>query len=98
MKIEVEITKEEIEFLKQLKNYFGEHDKIMFEHKAYPMLDNLVKKLNEPAVINNEAEASSDGVAVCCDTCKYVNGFRCNHVQGCESNGNYELWEQKTGL
>jgi len=51
MKIEVEITKEEIEFLKQLKNYFGEHDKTLFEHKAYPMLDNIVKKLNIQPVI-----------------------------------------------
>lgn len=61
MKILVEITKEEIEFLKQLKNYFGEHDKILFEHKAYPMIDNLVKKLNKPAVINNEAMKCSCG-------------------------------------
>lgn len=61
MKILVEITKEEIEFLKQLKNYFGEHDKILFEHKAYPMIDNLVKKLNKPAVINNEVMKCSCG-------------------------------------
>ena len=53
---------------------------------------------NLPHVINNEAEASSDGVAVCCDTCKYVDGFRCNHPQGCETNGDYELWEQQIDL
>lgn len=53
MKIEVEITKEEVEFLKQLKNYFGEHDKTMFEHKAYAMLDRLVKKLNIQPVIKS---------------------------------------------
>jgi hypothetical protein len=57
-----------------------------------------VKKLNKPAVINNEAEASSEGMAVCCDTCKYVDGFRCNHPQGCETYGDYELWEQRTDL
>jgi hypothetical protein len=50
------------------------------------------------SVINNDALASSEGVAVCCKTCKYVDGFRCNHPQGCETNGDYELWEQQTDL
>lgn len=38
--------------------------------------ENEVKKLNEPAVINNEAEASSDGVAVCptCGGQCYIGG------------------------
>ena len=76
----------------------GKDDKFTKDEIADIINRRVFKKLNEPAVINNEAEASSEGVAVCCDTCKYVNGFRCNHVQGCESNGNYELWEQKTGL
>ena len=57
-----------------------------------------VKKLNEPAVINNEASALSERVAVCCQTCKYVDGFRCNDGNGgCELD-EYECWEQQTDL
>ena len=33
------------------------------------------------------------GVPICCDTCKYVDGIRCNHKYGCETNGDYEYWE-----
>ena len=55
-------------------------------------IEGVVKKLNKHIVSNNER---SD-VAVCCATCKYVDGCRCNHPQGCETNGDYELWEQKT--
>lgn len=58
----------------------------------------ISEQLNAPFVINNEAEASSEGVAVCCDTCKYVNGFRCKHPQGCETDGGYDFWEQRTDL
>lgn len=57
-----------------------------------------LEQLNAPLVINNEAEALSEGVAVCCDTCKYVNGFRCKHPQGCETDGGYDFWEQQTDL
>lgn len=57
-----------------------------------------LEQLNAPLVINNEEEASSEGVAVCCDTCKYVNGFRCKHPQGCETDGGYDFWEQRTDL
>ena len=62
------------------------------------ILERGFKKLNTPLVINNEAEALSEGVAVCCDTCKYVNGFRCKHPQGCETYGGYDFWEQQTDL
>lgn len=30
--------------LKQIRNYFGENDKTLFEHKAFAILDSLVKK------------------------------------------------------
>jgi len=30
-----------------------------------------------------------------CSTCYYVNGFRCKHPQGCESDSDYELWQPK---
>ena len=51
MKIEIEITKQDIKDLKTVRNYFGEHDRTIFEHKAYAVLDSLVKKLNIPVVI-----------------------------------------------
>ena len=55
MKIEIEITEQEVKDLKAIRNYFGEHDKTLFEHKAYAVVDSLVKKLNKPAVINSVA-------------------------------------------
>ena len=45
MKIEIEITEQEIKDLKAVRNYFGEHDKTYFEHMAYAVVDRLVKKL-----------------------------------------------------
>jgi len=53
MKIEIEITEQELKDLKAVRNYFGEHDKTLFEHKAYAVVDSLVKKLNIPAVISS---------------------------------------------
>ena len=29
--------------LRAIRNYFGEHDKTMFEHRAYALLDSLIK-------------------------------------------------------
>lgn len=52
MKIEIEITEQEVKDLKAIRNYFGEHDKTLFEHKSYAVVDRLVKKLNIPAVSN----------------------------------------------
>ena len=52
MKIEIEINEQDLKDLKAVRNYFGEHDKTMFEHKAYAVLDSLVKKLNISAVSN----------------------------------------------
>lgn len=31
--------------IKQIRNYFGEHDVSMFEHKAFAILDKLIKHL-----------------------------------------------------
>ena len=53
MKIEIDITEQEVKDLKAIRNYFGEHDKTLFEHKAYAVVDSLVKKLNIPAVISS---------------------------------------------
>lgn len=36
--------KETIKELKLIRNYFGEHDKTMFEHKAFAILDKIIKK------------------------------------------------------
>jgi hypothetical protein len=52
MRIQIEITEQDIKDLKAIRNYFGEHDKTIFEHKAYSVMDSLVKKLNIPAVMH----------------------------------------------
>jgi len=56
MKIEIDITEQEVKDLKAIRNYFGEHDKTLFEHKAYAVVDSLVKKLNIPSVIKSLPE------------------------------------------
>lgn len=98
MKIEVEITKEEIEFLKQLKNYFGEHDKTLFEHKAYPVLDSLVKKLNIQPV-----SCSAIDIVKWIADCPYVIDEATVPKMGIDANKNqvvgnislsYVKWEQ----
>jgi len=40
---EIHYVEVEHEFLVELRNYFGEHDKTMFEHKAFAVLDKLLK-------------------------------------------------------
>lgn len=45
-KIQIELTEQEIKDLKQVRNYFGEHDKTITEHKNYDILNNLLKKIN----------------------------------------------------
>lgn len=39
-------TTEEVKDLKRIRNYFGEHDKTLFEHCAYSYLDNVLKRIN----------------------------------------------------
>jgi hypothetical protein len=53
MKIEIEITEQEIKDLKLIRKYFGEHDKTQLEHLAYSELDKLVKKLQQADVIKS---------------------------------------------
>ena len=55
MKYEIEMTEQDIKDLRAVRNYFGENDKTMFEHKAYAILDRLVKKLNTPIVSKSES-------------------------------------------
>ncbi len=38
-------TTEEVKDLKRVRNYFGEHDKTLFEHWAYLYLDNILKRI-----------------------------------------------------
>jgi hypothetical protein len=75
MKIEIEITEQEVKDLKAIRNYFGEHDKTLFEHKSYAVVDRLVKKLNIPAVIksvcykdcgNTQPSGRSDNICLNC--------------------------------
>jgi hypothetical protein len=37
--------------LRAIRNYFGEHDKTMFEHRAYTLLDNLIKHFEKGETI-----------------------------------------------
>ena len=41
------ITQEDLKNLKRIRNYFGEHDKTLFEHSAYSILDSLLHKLEQ---------------------------------------------------
>lgn len=45
MKIEIDITEQELKNLREVRNYFGEHDKTLFEHKAFSVIDVIIKKL-----------------------------------------------------
>ena len=47
MKIEIEINEQDLKDLKAVRNYFGEYDKTMFEHKAYAVLDKFYKQLTQ---------------------------------------------------
>jgi hypothetical protein len=47
MKKEIEINEQDLKDLKAVRNYFGQHDKTIFEHKAYAVLDKFYKKLTE---------------------------------------------------
>ena len=38
---------EDIRMLKQIRNYFGENDKVIFNHTAYDFLNGFIKKLNK---------------------------------------------------
>jgi hypothetical protein len=43
--------------LRLIRNYFGEHDKTIFEHRAYSILDNLIKHFE-----NGETLIEENGV------------------------------------
>ena len=89
----LEVMKQASDFPKGMEKLIVKYGEMLIEEH-----DSKVKKLNEPAVINNEASALSERVAVCCQTCKYVDGFRCNEGNGgCELD-EYECWEQQTDL
>lgn len=47
MKNRIEITEREVADLKRIRAYFGENDKTPFQHLAYAVLDNLIKKINK---------------------------------------------------
>jgi hypothetical protein len=67
MKVEIDITEQEIKDLKVIRTYFGANDKTMLEHMAYKLLDDLVKKLTIPVVVDckhdNEIMRQGDGFA-----------------------------------
>jgi len=43
----MKIKQRELDSLRKVRNYFGEHDKTIFEHSAYRILDDLFKKLQD---------------------------------------------------
>jgi hypothetical protein len=47
MIVQIEISEQDLKDLKAVRNYFGEHDKTIFEHIAYNFIDNVVKKLQQ---------------------------------------------------
>jgi hypothetical protein len=60
------ITEEDLKHLKLVRNYFGEHDKTLFEHRAYAILDSLLTKLEQltkHCVMQAEDPATSDGAS-----------------------------------
>jgi hypothetical protein len=80
MKIQIEITEQELKDLKAIRNYFGEHDKTMFEHKAYAVLDRLVKLLATPAVSESVQTVRGDLACKCGNklfTHRYKNWIEC---------------------
>lgn len=58
MKVTIEISEQELKDLKQVRNYFGEHDKTMFEHAAYAIVDRAVKKIEQAAHCQNSVKRS----------------------------------------
>jgi len=48
----MKITQQELDSLKRVRNYFGEHDITPFEHAAYKILDDLFKKLQDQRLRN----------------------------------------------
>lgn len=46
-KYEIELSEREVEDLKRIRNYFGEHDVTQLEHLAYNELNNLIKQIEE---------------------------------------------------
>lgn len=55
-------SEEDIKDLKRVRNYFGEHDVSVFEHTAYKIIDDAIKKLTLPDINN----------PVVCQSCKGI--------------------------
>jgi hypothetical protein len=66
MRIEIEITEQEIKHLKLIRNYFGEHDITQFEHLAYSRLDELIKKIQLNMLRDGEE------IQLVCDKCNWT--------------------------
>jgi hypothetical protein len=64
VKVEIDITEQEIKDLKVIRTYFGANDKTMLQHMAYKLLDDLVKKITR-------VEQSEKSV---CSICNYTEG------------------------
>lgn len=63
----LEVMKQASDFPKGMEKLIVKYGEMLIEE-----YDSKVKKLNEPAVINNEALESSGGVTVGCDTCYWI--------------------------
>ena len=61
--VKIELTEREVKDLRLIRNYFGASDTTMFEHLAFEVMNNLVKKMNV-------MQCSAD---LFCDDCDGVN-------------------------
>lgn len=48
------LTESELQELKKIRNYFGEHDKTSFEHSAFDFLNNLINSATEEVGIKED--------------------------------------------
>lgn len=78
MKYEIEMTEQDLKDLRAVRNYFGENDRTIFEHKAYAILDRLVKKLNTPRVSNSFCPECGDNSGWYADEDLIYNCSKCN--------------------
>jgi predicted RNA binding protein with dsRBD fold (UPF0201 family) len=90
MKYEIEMTEQDIKDLRAVRNYFGENDRTIFEHKAYAILDGIVKKLNTPRVSKCDEPVRETTV---CDTCRYSKSMKHHDYmwcRDCQQGSHYE--------
>lgn len=67
--MKLEITKQDLKDLKAIRNYFGEHDKSMFEHKAYAVLNRIIGQVKHKHI----------GI-ICLNKHDFLDYLKCNNI------------------